>query len=91
MPLVALFLFRIFRGDEGLQKKVTVEDFLSYWLSRYVLSSGPEDGINAYVFPLVVRLTRGKNYDWVLYTWDRCTLAWTSAFETSPPRRGVMM
>lgn len=34
--------------------------FLSYWLSRYVLPSGPEDSINAYVFPPAVLLVRGK-------------------------------
>lgn len=44
----------------GWKKNVTVEAFLSFWLSRYVLPSGPEDGINAYVFPLAVRLARGK-------------------------------
>lgn len=39
---------------------MTVEAFLSYCPSRYVLSSCPDDGINAYVLPLVVHLTSGK-------------------------------
>lgn len=33
---------------------------LSFWLSWYVLSSGPEDSINAYVFPMAIRLARGE-------------------------------
>lgn len=37
-----------------------LEPFLSYWLSRYILSSGPKDSINAYVFLLAVRLAKGK-------------------------------
>lgn len=60
LSLVAWFLFRHFRGDEGLKKNVTVKAFLSYWLSRYVLSSSLKDGINVYVFPFAVRLARGK-------------------------------
>lgn len=46
---------RRFRGGEGRGKGVTLEAFLSYWLSRYILPSGPEDGINAYVFTLAIR------------------------------------
>lgn len=36
-----------------------MEALLSYWLSRYILPSEPEDGINAYVFHLFVRLATG--------------------------------
>lgn len=40
--------------------KVRLEAMLSFWLSWHVLLSGPEDGINAYVFPIAIRLARGE-------------------------------
>lgn len=54
------FKMRCFLGSEGRGKGVTPQAFLSYWLSKYILPSGPEDGINAYIFPLAIRLPRGK-------------------------------
>lgn len=50
-----------FPEGEGQRNIVTVEAFLSYWKSRYTLPSGLEDDIKAYVFPLAIRLTKGKN------------------------------
>lgn len=56
-----------------------VEAFLSYWLSIYILLSGPEDGINVYKFPLTVCLAKRKKlsldplYLGSLYSWlDEC-------------------
>lgn len=37
-----------------------VEAILVFWLSCYVLPSGPEDGINSFVFPLAIRLAKGE-------------------------------
>lgn len=37
-----------------------VEALLSYWLSWYIHSSDLEDGIDAYVFPLAIRLVEEK-------------------------------
>lgn len=51
---------RYFRRGEERRKWVTVEALLSYWLSQCILRSGVEDGINTYVFPLAIRLEKGK-------------------------------
>lgn len=53
---------RYVRRDERRGKGVTLEGFPSYWLSRYILRSGLEDEIVAYVFPLVVLLVEGKAF-----------------------------
>lgn len=59
--LLSFFVFfRRFRASDGLKKHVTVEAFICYWLSRYILLSGPKDDINVYVFPLVVCIAGGK-------------------------------
>lgn len=49
-----------FTSGPGEANEVKVEAMLSFWLSWYVLPSGPEDGINAFVFPLAIRLARGE-------------------------------
>lgn len=49
-----------FTSGPGVANEVKVEAVLSFWLSWYVLPSGPEDGINAFVFPLSIRLARGE-------------------------------
>lgn len=36
------------------------EGMLAYWLLWYVLPSSPEDGLNPNVFPLTIRLAKGK-------------------------------
>lgn len=36
--------------------------------SRFILLSGPEDGINGYVFPLAILLAKGRSSPW-----DPCT------------------
>lgn len=41
---------------------IEFEAMLSYWISSYVLPSGPKNDFNSYVFPLPIRLARG---DWV--------------------------
>lgn len=43
-----------------------LEALLSYKLSWFVLSSGPQDGLNAYVFPLALLLARGERLALVL-------------------------
>lgn len=53
-------------------------------------SKQAEDGINAYVFRLVVRLMRGKELPLRSLYLDCYMLAWTSAFKISPPWWGVM-
>lgn len=39
---------------------IMVEPLLLYYLSRYVLLSGPEVGINSYVFPMAICLGKGE-------------------------------
>lgn len=46
-------------GDDNRSDYV-VEALLVYWLSWYVLPSGPGDGLNQYVFPLSILLTKGE-------------------------------
>ncbi|KAK9280620.1 hypothetical protein L1049_014315 [Liquidambar formosana] len=43
-------------------QKYSLEAFLSYWLSRYVLEGAPEDGVNAWVFPLTIKITKGEQF-----------------------------
>lgn len=52
--------FSFFSSGPGAASEVKVEAMLSFWLSWYVLTSGPEDGINAFVFPLAIHLARGE-------------------------------
>lgn len=51
---------RYFDESEGSQSGMVVEALLSYWLSWFVLLSGLEDDLDAYVFPLPVFLRRGR-------------------------------
>lgn len=37
-----------------------LEAMLSYWLLWFVLLSGSEDGLNAYVFPMAILLAKRK-------------------------------
>lgn len=46
----------------GTASEVVLEAMLAFWLSWYVLSSGPEDGINSYVFPLAIKLAKGEKF-----------------------------
>lgn len=46
----------------------TMEAMLSYWLSQFVLPIGLEDGINFYVFPMVICLAKGEKLALGLYT-----------------------
>lgn len=41
-----------FTSGPGVASEVRIEAMLSFWLSWYILPSGPEDGLNAFVFPL---------------------------------------
>lgn len=68
------------KGGEGNNSLFQVEAFLAYWLSYFVFLSSPKDGINSYVFPLVVLLTKGNRlvlaplYLGSLYAWlDECS------------------
>lgn len=42
------------------ESDIELEARLSYWLSWYMLPSGHEDGLNAYVYPFAIRLARGN-------------------------------
>lgn len=50
-----------FTQGAGATSEIVLDAMLSYWLSWYVLLSGPEDGINSYIFPLAIRLAKGKS------------------------------
>lgn len=57
--------------------EIVLEAMLAYWLSWYVLPSGHEDGINPYVFPIAIRLTKGTCFGAyflgsLLYRLDEC-------------------
>lgn len=47
-------------GGEGSNSAFQVEAFLDYLLSYFVFPSSPKDGINSFVFPLVVLLSKGN-------------------------------
>lgn len=49
-----------FTQGAGARSEVVLKAMLAYWLSWYVLPSGPKDGMNPYVFPLAVRLAKGE-------------------------------
>lgn len=44
----------------GAKTKVVLETMLAFYLSWYILPSGPEDGIYPYVFPLAVKLVNSE-------------------------------
>lgn len=44
----------------GIGNDLEFEAMLAYWLSCYVLPSGPTDGLNPYMFPLAIRLAKGE-------------------------------
>lgn len=43
-----------------IKTEVVLEVMLAFWLSWYILPSGPEDGIHPYVFFLAVKLAKGE-------------------------------
>lgn len=47
---------KVFRWGQGEPKRAGVGALLSYWLSFFVLPSGPQDSLNSYLFPLVIVL-----------------------------------
>lgn len=49
-----------FMDGPGAASEVVLEAMLAFWLSWYVLPSGPKDGINPFVFPLAIRLSKGE-------------------------------
>lgn len=60
--------------DEGAgsQSKCIVEIFLAYWLSWYVLSSGPDDILDQFVYRPSSKSPRTRSSPWCLYTWAPC-------------------
>lgn len=44
----------------GMGNRIEFEALLSYWLSWHALPSGPEDGLNPFVFSLAIRFTKGE-------------------------------
>lgn len=51
---------KYFTSGSGVKSELELEAMLAYWLSWYVFASGPEDGLNHYVFFLAVILGRGQ-------------------------------
>lgn len=49
-----------FTQGAGAKSEIEFDAMLAYWLSCNALPSGPEDGINHYIFPLAIRLARGE-------------------------------
>lgn len=45
---------------KGRRSGLVLEPLLAYWLYWFVLPGGPEDGLNSYVFPLVILLTKER-------------------------------
>lgn len=50
-------------------------------LSWYILPSVLEDGINAYVIPLAIRLAKGKRLPLEPLYVDHCMLGWMSTYK----------
>lgn len=48
---VHLLIVAVFGKGKGSQTEVVLEVVLSYWLSWFVLPSGPEDGLTTNCFP----------------------------------------
>lgn len=70
---------RYFYKGEGRGKRVMVEALLSYWPSCFILLRGPEDRIDAYVFPLLSASRRGRSSHSDPCTSGHFMLVWTSA------------
>lgn len=51
---------------------IMVEALLTYWLSRFVLPSIREDGINSYILLMAIRLATGRSWPWAPYTLGHC-------------------
>lgn len=51
---------RNFIIDVGAGSDVEFDAMVLYWLSWYVLSSDPDYSLNFYMFPLLIRLTKGE-------------------------------
>lgn len=73
-------LVSYFTEGPGTASEVVLEAMLAFWLSWYVLPSGPEDGINSYVFPLVIRLAKGEKVALAPIFLVLFFIGWTSAF-----------
>lgn len=41
-----------------MKSGIVLEAMLAFWVSWYVLPSGPQDGIHPYVFPLAIKLSK---------------------------------
>lgn len=52
--------WRYFGEGEGSQGGLLLEALLSYWLSWFIFSSGPDDGLTDCVLLLAISLTNGK-------------------------------
>lgn len=63
------WLFRGRHEGDGSRNGYMLEAFLTYLLSLYVLSSGPEGGLNPYVFLLAILIAKRSNTPWPGSPW----------------------
>lgn len=49
-----------FDEGEGSRRRLVLEALVAYLLSWFILPSVLEDGMNSYVFPLMILLAKGK-------------------------------
>lgn len=54
------FVDSSFSEGDGSCSGLVLEAMLAYWLSCFIFLSGPQDGHNNYVFPLVNLFAKGK-------------------------------
>lgn len=45
---------------ERQQMDCIVEAFLAYWLPWYILLSGPDNGLNLFIFLLAIQIAKGS-------------------------------
>lgn len=68
----------IFPDWKGQKSEVEFEAMVAYCLSWYVLPSCLKDGLNSYVFPLVVLLEKGEKLALVPLYLGLCSSGQTS-------------
>lgn len=57
-----MYASRISYFDESEEGRsgLVLEALLAYWLSWFIIPSGPGDGLSGYVLPLVILLEKGE-------------------------------
>lgn len=51
-----------FVDGAGSDSRFQLEAFLAYWLSYFVFSGPPEDGVHSSMFPMAVMLAQGRKF-----------------------------